>query len=823
MLNLLRLQIILIFTTLFIFVIDNSVSQTFSKIALDTSLVAYYPFNGNANDESGYGNHGVLSGGSYVPGRIDSCLELTPDEHGDAPNATSLNPSEISVAVWVNFDALATGNSNQFLLCKGNDQTQGSYYISQNGSQQFHFYLGANGIDQVYAASQTLSLETNRWYYIAGTYDGDTLKIYVDGILSGLAPAQIAIGNTSLLHIGYQDLPSSEYFLNGRLDEVRIYNRALTGIEIDSLYYVGGWSDLVAYYPFNGNANDESGNGNHGTIYGAILIEDRFGHQDSSYSFNGSSYINCGDPMNNTLDLGTNATINAWVKTNSGGGGIIVGKDESGGSYNKYFFQILGNGQLVFHINQPSAGNGAWMYSSNWDLLTERWYNVCVVMEGLNYSFYVNGNFFGSAISWLDVPDVNAPFLIGSAEAYGYSGIIDDIRIYNRALTVTEIDSLYHIGGWPLTTFQLTVNINDGWNMVSVPGINTNGNEVGIWWPYRDMTANVFQYLNGYQSVSTTTPGIGYWMKHSGARTYNTGDEWPLGGIQIAAHDSLNALSGWNLIGGYESSVSTGNINTNPAGLRQGAVYKYSGGYQVANTLDPGYGYWIKLSGAGQIIIPEIYPKQSEGNKFISEDCGRITLTDATGIKYTLYAVKGQVDLSLYELPPAPPTGMFDVRFSSGRIAEDINSSVKTIEMSGVTYPLTVRVEGMEMRLMDETGKTVNVNLKSGEDIVISDARIQKLMVSGELIPAEYALEQNYPNPFNPSTVIEFSLPENVGNVKLSVYNMLGEKIEELVNSSLLAGKYQYEWNSNGVAAGIYFYELRTDKFVSVKKMVLLK
>ena len=167
--------------------------------------------------------------------------------------------------------------------------------------------------------------------------------------------------------------------------------------------------------------------------------------------------------------------------------------------------------------------------------------------------------------------------------------------------------------------------------------------------------------------------------------------------------------------------------------------------------------------------------------------------------------------------------GMFDIRFNSGRIAEDINSSMQTIDMSGITYPLTVRVEGMDIRLMDETGKTINVNLKSGEDVVISDGTINKLMVSSQLIPEKYALEQNYPNPFNPSTVIEFSLPEDVGNVKLSIYNALGEKVAELVNTALVAGKYSYQWNAQNVATGMYIYELRTDKFVSVKKMLLLK
>jgi hypothetical protein len=89
--------------------------------------------------------------------------------------------------------------------------------------------------------------------------------------------------------------------------------------------------------------------------------------------------------------------------------------------------------------------------------------------------------------------------------------------------------------------------------------------------------------------------------------------------------------------------------------------------------------------------------------------------------------------------------------------------------------------------------------------------------------PNEFELTQNYPNPFNPSTVIEFSLPENVGNVQLSIYNTLGEKVAELVNTNLTAGHYKYQWNAQNAATGIYTYELRTDRFVTVKKMLLLK
>ncbi|MDZ7624295.1 MAG: hypothetical protein U5J96_07620 [Ignavibacteriaceae bacterium] len=87
-------------------------------------------------------------------------------------------------------------------------------------------------------------------------------------------------------------------------------------------------------------------------------------------------------------------------------------------------------------------------------------------------------------------------------------------------------------------------------------------------------------------------------MKHAGARVYNTGEEWPAGGIQTVAHDPLAGASGWNLFGGYELSVTAANVSTNPPGLQSGPIYRYSGGYAVATTLDPGYGYWIKLTGS---------------------------------------------------------------------------------------------------------------------------------------------------------------------------------------------------------------------------------
>ena len=137
---------------------------------------------------------------------------------------------------------------------------------------------------------------------------------------------------------------------------------------------------------------------------------------------------------------------------------------------------------------------------------------------------------------------------------------------------------------------------------------------------------------------TTTTPGQGYWMKHTGAKTYNTGDEWPAGGIQIVPNVPITGATGWNLFGGYELTVLTANITTTPGGLRTGSVFQYSSGYTVATNLVPGYAYWIKLTGPGSINIPtSLANSPSKIVETNTKDWGKIIITDNSGKSYTLY------------------------------------------------------------------------------------------------------------------------------------------------------------------------------------------
>jgi hypothetical protein len=88
--------------------------------------------------------------------------------------------------------------------------------------------------------------------------------------------------------------------------------------------------------------------------------------------------------------------------------------------------------------------------------------------------------------------------------------------------------------------------------------------------------------------------------------------------------------------------------------------------------------------------------------------------------------------------------------------------------------------------------------------------------------PLQFTLEQNYPNPFNPSTKIKFGLAENT-NVKLSVYNILGELVATLVNNQLAAGFYEVEFDAASLPSGMYVYSIETPTFKEVKKMMLMK
>ncbi|MCX8011464.1 MAG: T9SS type A sorting domain-containing protein, partial [Ignavibacteria bacterium] len=117
---------------------------------------------------------------------------------------------------------------------------------------------------------------------------------------------------------------------------------------------------------------------------------------------------------------------------------------------------------------------------------------------------------------------------------------------------------------------------------------------------------------------------------------------------------------------------------------------------------------------------------------------------------------------------------------------------------------------------------TVEARISHFSDIGAGDEELTNMNISEAEIPLVFALQQNFPNPFNPTTNIKFDLPQKC-IVSICVYNLLGEKISELINGEKEAGYHQVKFDAQGLSSGVYFYQMRAKDFVQTKKIVVLK
>lgn len=214
---------------------------------------------------------------------------------------------------------------------------------------------------------------------------------------------------------------------------------------------------LAAYYPFNGNANDESGNGNHGTVIGPTLTADRFGNVESAYSFDG---------LDDFIALGSNLlldtpSISLWVRTSS----EKYGPENSLGviRYRLNGFGISMNGpfnpaggvaedvgkvrfQLVSGDLQTET---AFEYQTETNTYNDdNWHHMVLTYDGLAFVVYIDGDpvFNVSGAAYSPVFYGTGELAIGRDGGHSsdyFQGIIDDVRIYNRALSANEVESLY--------------------------------------------------------------------------------------------------------------------------------------------------------------------------------------------------------------------------------------------------------------------------------------------------------------------------------------------------------------------------------------------
>lgn len=206
---------------------------------------------------------------------------------------------------------------------------------------------------------------------------------------------------------------------------------------------------LLIYLPFNGNANDESGNGYNGTVYGASLTIDRFGKDDKAYNFNGTNnYIE----ISNTSDLHlqNGFTICVWFKLASGNGDNSLISKHIYGLNSGFALNTFGEKARFYVDSGESNGlNTNESYKDNqWHFMTGTFdrttktqilYIDGVLKNNQTAKYLLTNNF--------NITVGNARTSNGNFSAF-YKGLLDDIRIYNKVLSQSEIQSLYHEGGW---------------------------------------------------------------------------------------------------------------------------------------------------------------------------------------------------------------------------------------------------------------------------------------------------------------------------------------------------------------------------------------
>lgn len=437
-----------------------------------------------AYDQSGNGNAGTASGSPvWADGKLGKSLDF---------NGTS---DYLSIANEANFDFertntftlsawiyRKTSNTEDAILGKTeNNTTWRGYalYLQPNG--------GCNGagnncveLDITSAGGNVISVESplnsvpnNSWTHIVATYNGSSGASGVTLYINGTAQTPTVLENSltsSILNnnnftLGTDLAGETADYFNGLIDEVRVYNRALTAGEVTRLYNltkpkIKAASDtgLVGYWSFEEGmgtkAGDMSGRGNHG-IFGVGLGEDppswTTGKRGGALQFTASQF----DQNNPWIDLGTNFnvslpfTISAWINpVDSYSYPTIISKRDSFVSNNMRFSLQLDSdggseGQVRFQGNTTSERLFDYVPALN------AWTQITVIAQAGSTNLYVNGVFQQSLSGVTLGTDTTARAGIGrngetTTNNDAFHGKIDEVRIYNRALSATEVANLYN-------------------------------------------------------------------------------------------------------------------------------------------------------------------------------------------------------------------------------------------------------------------------------------------------------------------------------------------------------------------------------------------
>lgn len=437
---------------------SDKVNSADSQVdSLNKGLAGYWKFDDgsgtSATDSSGNGNTSTLvNSPSWTTGQIGGALSFNgTNQRAYVPSVSALNFASgvpFSVSAWIKTSQTVPGGNNLRFINKFTNSPSYKGYIMQIDANQKAVFYTKDGttVNQV---SSTSTINDGAWHHIIAVRDilSGLLRLYVDGVQQ--SSTSITNGDLSVssnLNLGVELLLADNVYLNGSLDEVRVYNRALSADEVAKLYKTTAPNNpdagLVGYWSFNSTdivgttAYDRSGKGNNGTLTNGPTKA--IGKVGQALSFDG------GDDFIAISDIafgGTNPiSICAWMKPNTlDSRGILTQGTE-------VVLRTSSTGHLEWILNGFSTNDRA---ISSQVLVVNDWSLVCgTYVSGGDIVAYINGIEDGRVTPTGGYTDVSNTFVIGDCVSCGenFNGAIDEVRIYNRALSAGEIWDLYQLG-----------------------------------------------------------------------------------------------------------------------------------------------------------------------------------------------------------------------------------------------------------------------------------------------------------------------------------------------------------------------------------------
>jgi hypothetical protein len=441
-------------------------------------LVGWWPFNGNTNDESGNGFN-----------LNNTTAELETDRHGNKNNGYSLsNGGRLSYYG----KSISGGESFTYSFWMKTNKNLNDYpdgIFSESGwNESGHetgiwFFFEPNtkdfgivnpGISYAGILRKNFPY-IDEWHHVVVQGPVD-YKIFVDGNLFTTGVSNYKkFADSCLFHIGG---------FQGSVDDFSIHNRQLTLNEIQTIYKNSApkielpdylpKNGLMAWYPFNGNANDESGNAHHGKVYGADLTADRFGVANKAYFFDKDSIQST---IKNLVVNNSPVTISGWFKssvitTTSGfpdwtqPSNIMNAGIFNYGSGNNFFnTSIYSKGSL--HIKSSSLFNSLQDRSYH----ENKWFHYSITYDGDTIKPYINGLLVSNYVKpKVKLTVLDSIFTIGN----DFLGTLDDISVHNRELSNAEILALYSVTSDSVTCTPPTVSFFVEGKSVLCAGESTN-------------------------------------------------------------------------------------------------------------------------------------------------------------------------------------------------------------------------------------------------------------------------------------------------------------------------------------------------------------